>query len=228
MTIETSHNIASPQAEEGVIKYQVQHTPAALEIPSKVFAQLTSWRSLLFQLQLLGQNPQLYGGLAYGNISQRIAWGNDQFWITATQTSHLPVLAPNDYTKVLNAEPLANLLFSEGEQQPSSEALTHASVYQANAQAKAVLHVHSPAIWRQTEALQLVHTARHVAYGTPAMAFAVAAMFKQGLLTEQGVFTMLGHEDGVVVYADSLENAGLLLIKTLTKAMALAPEQLYG
>ncbi len=59
MTIETSHNIASPQTEEGVIKYQVQHTAAELEIPTKVFAQLSSWRSLLFKLQLLGQNPNL-------------------------------------------------------------------------------------------------------------------------------------------------------------------------
>lgn len=224
MTSQSSLNAEIPQSEEGVIKYHYQHNSIPIEVPTKVFNQLQAWRSLLFNLELIGQNSQRYGGYSYGNISHRAAWGFEPFWITGTQTSHLSTLKNSDYCKVLATELGSNKLVSEGLCYPSSEALTHASVYQSNSQAKAVIHVHCPVIWRQTEALQLVHTTEQLAYGTPAMALAVAAMFKQGVLNEQGVFTMLGHEDGVVAFADSLENAGLLLMRTLSRAMAIDPQ----
>lgn len=224
MTTQSDLNIEVPVAEEGVIKYQLQHTSKPIDLPVKVFAQIQGWRSLLFTLGLIGQDEHRYGGLSYGNISQRIAWGYEQFWITGTQTSHLSELAISDFCVVTATELGSNKLYAEGITHPSSEALTHASVYQSNFQAKAVIHVHSPAIWKQTHALKLVHTTGNLAYGSSAMALAVAAMFRQGVLTEQGIFTMLGHEDGVVAFADSLENAGLILIKTLSRALAIDPK----
>jgi hypothetical protein len=87
--------------------------------------------------------------------------------------------------------------------------LTHAAVYRANPEINAVFHVHSPDIWQQ------VHpsTSSDIAYGTPAMAKAVAEL----VASSSGLFTMGGHEDGVVSYGTDCQAAGLLLIEAREK-----------
>jgi ribulose-5-phosphate 4-epimerase/fuculose-1-phosphate aldolase len=203
---------------EGVIKYQLHHTHSPL--PAQIaLAELNAWRTMMFKLNLIGQNPQRYQGYGFGNISQRLNSENLQFAISGTQTGHLSVLSRHDYSLVTQAIPQHNTLFSSGETQPSSEALTHASVYLQNPDIQAVIHVHCPEIWQQTQALNLAHTAADVAYGTPEMAAAVTQLFKSKNWQQSAVFTLLGHEDGVIAFGTSLSQAAYALITELAKAI---------
>ncbi len=204
---------------EGVIKYQLHHTHSPL--PAQIaLAELNAWRSMMFKLNLIGQNPQRYQGYGFGNISQRLNTENLQFIISGTQTGHLSVLSRHDYSLVTQAIPQHNTLFSSGETQPSSEALTHASVYLQKPDIQAVIHVHCPEIWQKTQALNLAHTAADVAYGTPEMAAAVTQLFKSENWQQSAVFTLLGHEDGVIAFGISLSQAACALITELAKAIA--------
>ncbi len=163
--------------QEGVIKYQLRHSDGAL--PAAIDTrQLNGWRSLLYKLDLIGQRADKYGGLGYGNISRRLTPGQPEFLITGTQTGHLATLQTQHFAVVESAEPLLNQLQSHGPSRPSSEALTHASVYRHQATANAVIHVHCPQLWRNTETLQLPSIDAEIAYGTVAMANAVEKLLK--------------------------------------------------
>lgn len=204
--------------QEGVIKYQLHHTPMLLGITPQQLAELNSRRLLMYRLQLIGQDEQRYDGLAFGNLSQRLAKGSEQFLISGTQTGDKEVLAASDFSLVTSVQPDMNTLYAQGEAKPSSEALTHASVYQQNPSAQAIIHIHSPEIWQCTAALNFAHTPADVAYGTPDMALAVAELFHTRTLQQSGLFTMLGHTDGVVAFGESLEIAAGLIIKAWVRA----------
>jgi ribulose-5-phosphate 4-epimerase/fuculose-1-phosphate aldolase len=209
----------TPSEQEGVIKYQLQHRIAALPelLP---LSEINAWRTVLFRLGLIGQRADKYGGLGFGNLSCRLKGiGDNAFVISGTQTGHLAELDAGHYAIVTAAIPLQNRLESFGLCQPSSEALTHGMVYQQHHSIQAVIHVHSPELWRTTAALKLPHTDLNIAYGTPDMAAAVAELFSSGQLAQAGVFSMLGHEDGVVSFGLSLADAAILLIRRLADAL---------
>ncbi|MEE9336727.1 MAG: class II aldolase/adducin family protein [Methylococcaceae bacterium] len=206
---------------EGVIKYHLIHQYVPLKIQTPIGA-LNAWRSVFYKLELIGQVENRYDGYGFGNISQRIATGRAddiQFVITGTQTGNISLLSKRDYCLVKQVDIKNNSLESMGEIEPSSEALTHASVYQQNNKITSVIHVHSPDIWRKTKKLKLPYIADNIPYGTPEMADEVARLLQNSPTQKTGIFTMLGHEDGVVVFSDSLEEAACLLIKIYSKAI---------
>lgn len=205
---------------EGVIKYQLKHQPCELP-PALDISQINAWRSLLFRLKLIGQSAEKYNGLGYGNISQRLPYGTAGFLISGTQTGHLPVLTPEHFAIVEAASPIRNSITSSGPSQPSSEALTHASVYLHDKSAKAVIHVHSPELWHNSKTLGLPYTGADVAYGSVEMAEAVAQLFASGQLNKLPLFSMLGHEEGVVAFGESIASAAITLITQLAKAIAI-------
>ena len=204
--------------QEGVIKYQLNHDYAPLASAISL-AEINAWRSILYKLNLIGQDDQRYGGLGYGNISQRVSAKPLQFVSSGTQTGHLEQLSRHDYCLITEAIPQNNRITSKGNCQPSSEALTHASVYAQDDTVQAVIHVHSPAIWKNTHTLQLAHTPADIAYGTPEMANAVAELINSQSWQHAAVFTMLGHEDGVIAFGtSSLTQAAQILISQLALA----------
>ncbi len=211
--------------QEGVIKYRLDYrfTPA---LNNPELAELNAWRSILFRLGLIGQDPQRYGGLGFGNLSFRLD-RTRQFVITGSQTGGLERLTPEHYCRIVHADAGQNHIVAEGANKPSSEALTHAAVYQASQRVRAVVHVHSPVIWRHHQALALSAVAADVRYGTPAMAAAVLSLFGEDRLAETCLFVMLGHEDGVVAFGDSIAEASQTLIKTLASALRLAYQELH-
>jgi hypothetical protein len=207
------------QETEGVIKYQLRHTPT----PPNNHWNLTTiniWRTLLYQLELIGQQADRYFGYGYGNISQRFA--NEQFIITGTQTGGLSKLSAKNYCLVTKTNLSHNSLHSTGPCQPSSEALTHASVYAQDSATMCVIHAHSPEIWQATQALGLACTTKDIAYGTPEMAQAVTQLFLSGKLDKQPIFTLLGHEDGVITFGKDFPEAAFAMINTLAMARQLA------
>ncbi len=205
---------------EGVIKYQLEHN--LCDLPGSIdFSQLNAWRRLLWDLKLIGQSAEKYQGLGYGNISRRLPQGQPGFLISGTQTAHLPQLRAEHFAIVEAATPRQNTLKSRGPSQPSSEALTHASVYLNDLRAQAVIHVHCPLIWRHTSQLGLPGTPAAVAYGSVEMAETVTTLFTSGQLTHLAVFTMLGHEDGVVAFGEDVASAAIVLLTQLARALAI-------
>jgi len=205
---------------EGVIKYQLEHIIG--ELPNSIdFGQLNAWRSLLFDLKLIGRSDEKYQGLGYGNISQRLVRGQQAFLISGTQTGHLPRLNRQDFAIIEAASPRQNSIKSTGPSRPSSEALTHASVYLQDVQAQAVIHVHCPVIWRNTIHLHLPYTDADVDYGSVEMAEAVAHLFAIGRLKTLPLFSMLGHEDGIIAFGKNISSAAIVLITQLARAITI-------
>lgn len=203
------------QETEGVIKYQLTHRQAATS-PDWPLATMNSWRCLLYKLELIGQHPTRYMGYGYGNISQR--YTGEQFIISGTQTGGLAELSAAHYCVVEKADTNSNSLHSSGPCKPSSEALSHASVYQQDPAIQCVIHVHSPEIWHATKALKLAHTPLDIAYGTPEMAFAIGELCHSEVVKQRALFTLLGHEDGVIAFGQSFPQAACTLITTLANA----------
>ena len=205
---------------EGVIKYQLKHSSQAL--PQSIdIAPIIGWRSLLFDLNLIGQCQEKYGGLGYGNISQRLRPDANEFLISGTQTGHLRHLNSHHFAIIAAASPQHNTISSKGPSQPSSEALTHASVYLHAMEAHAVIHVHSPVLWLHTAKLNLPYISPDIAYGSVEMAAAVAELFASGQLSKLPIFSMLGHEDGIVAFGENLAAAAMTLLTQLAKALAI-------
>jgi len=206
--------------QEGVIKYRLDHRHAELAADIDI-SEINAWRSVLYRLRLIGQIAEKYAGLGFGNISRRLVPGNPEFLISGTQTGHLPCLSNLHFTLIESASPQANYIQSLGLLQPSSEALTHASVYQQQSQVQAVIHVHCPELWRQSRTLNLPCIAADVPYGTPEMAKSVADLFDSRRLQNCGIFSMLGHEDGIVAFGATLTDAAVLLITQFAEAIAI-------
>ena len=205
---------------DGVIKYRLEHRHCTLAINTNI-GQINAWRTVLFKLKLIGQSPEKYQGLGYGNISQRLKPKAMRFLISGTQTAHLDFLSTEHFAIVDWASPIDNTIHSSGPCKPSSEALTHASVYLHSPTTQAVIHVHCPEIWRNTHKLHLPYTHADIAYGTVEMAEAVEKLFTSKQFNKTPIFSMLGHEDGIVAFGNTLENAAITLLTQFANAIAI-------
>ena len=184
---------------EGAIKFQLQYAEAA-PLPADLLAELNAWRKIMFLTELIGQEPQRYGGYGYGNISQRLdsARSRDRqafFVISGTQTGHIRNLDRGHYATVLKCIPEQNLIVAEGPIRPSSESLTHSTLYALDSTIRCVIHAHSPHIWRHAAHLGIPHTRAAVPYGTPAMAEETERLYRDSDVRDRKVFAMGGHTD---------------------------------
>lgn len=189
--------------QEGVIQYQLhyQHTEPSANWPCAAINQV---RDVLFQLAMLGQDPQRYDGLGFGNISVKMPSG---FLITGSQTGHIAHLMPEHFAHVMQADIEQNSLNAAGPCKPSSEALSHAACYSLNPAITAVIHVHDKNLWSRAD---ISRTPADIGYGTVAMARCVAELFNQSC--NRGIFAMQGHEDGVIAFATDLQTALQLIL----------------
>jgi len=199
--------------QEGVVKYTVQHVACRIDLPADV-GDLLTWRRRLRELELIGADAQ---GLGYGNMS--IRWfASPRFLITGSQSSGLLDVDQRHFASVEVIDLDRNSLRSRGEIPPSSEALTHAALYQSRAAIRAVVHVHSNAIW-STWKDRLPTTREDVAYGTPEMAYEMIRLQKRSAITDKGVVVMGGHQDGVIAFASSVAEAAGAILKLMPSAM---------
>lgn len=214
--------------DEGYIKYHCEWIEADAIAPASVI-DLTRYRDALYQLKLIGEYPN---GIGFGNISQRVSAlpapssGNDDpsnpFIITGTQTGHLPTLTPADYSLVTHFNPEQNALTCKGLRKASSESLTHGVIYASHPAISAIIHVHSPDLWKRL--LHQVPTTRaDVPYGTPEMAQETQRLFAEANLHQIRLFAMAGHEDGVVAFGETLQIAYRVLINSCLMAGFMSP-----
>jgi Ribulose-5-phosphate 4-epimerase and related epimerases and aldolases len=208
-----------PEAE-GVIKFTLSYTASDEGLDCPDFDALNHSRSLLWQWGVVGQDDLRYGGLGYGNVSVRTVEreSTGAFVITGTQTGHLPTLTAQHYAQVLSYDVKCHWLQAFGARKPSSEAMTHAAIYQCMpTTVNAVIHGHHPRIWQQAQALGLVCMAADIAYGTPQMAQVMQAVLRDTQPARNTV-VMLGHEDGFITWGESLAEAVALVRQLLQDA----------
>jgi ribulose-5-phosphate 4-epimerase/fuculose-1-phosphate aldolase len=96
--------------------------------------------------------------------------------------------------------------------------MTHAALYDAGPQIRCVLHAHSPTIWGRARELRLPTTDPAVPYGTPEMAAEVKRLYRETVLPERRILAMGGHDDGIIVFGRSPQEAGQVLLTWLAQA----------
>lgn len=211
--------------EEGVIKFNAAHKERSLDpnTTGALVCQLIAWREILAKTRLVGQDPTRYDGAGYGNVSGRLgppsaSRGERPFLITGTQTSGKPCISLDDFCVVHRYNYRLNRVESYGRVLPSSESMTHAAIYDLSPSIRFVLHAHTPTIWRKATALRIPTTDPKIPYGTPEMAFEVQRLFRSTTLPEVKILSMGGHEDGIIVFGKSVEEAGQVMITYLARA----------
>lgn len=101
--------------------------------------RLTILREAMWNCNAIGLDIET--NIAYGNISARL--DNKRFLCTATKTSALRKLRPNNYTIVEDYSEKNNvLLYSSNEAEPSVEASTHDGIYRGNNEINCIAHGH--------------------------------------------------------------------------------------
>ena len=211
--------------QEGVIKFELWfiQTPS---LPDEMLREINAWRQMLYINQLIGQDPARYDGYGFGNISQRIGpfdapSHERRFVITGSQTGGSAVLTGAQYAVVRESHPEQNLIAAEGPILPSSESLTHGTLYALDGDLRFVMHVHSPELWRHASRLGLPVTRPDVLYGSPEMSDEVRRLFRATDVRHRRLFSMGGHEDGLVSFGRTAEEAGAALLNTLARALQL-------
>lgn len=200
--------------DDGVIKYDRSNFTQCEPLKYSEFAILETWRSQLFKLNLIGEYPIEQVG--FGNMSEAINYKDlsdfhgTQFVITGTQTGKHSKLTGEHYTRVLSYDIAHQKIQVMGPVEASSEALTHAAIYEANSEIKAIFHIHSKEIWQGMITDHLPATHQDIPYGTLEMANAVKDLIAS---SSHGVICMKGHEDGVIAYAENAQKAGELILE---------------
>jgi ribulose-5-phosphate 4-epimerase/fuculose-1-phosphate aldolase len=200
--------------DDGVIKYDRSNFSLSGPIPEEEYKQLEYWRKKLYNVNLIGEYKDQ--GVGFGNMSmvknyQHIKESNvPQFIITGTQTGKFPDLTGSHYTRVTDYEISKLKIFMMGSIEASSEALTHAAIYETNSNIKVIFHIHSNFIWTGMIEDQADFTHESIPYGTVEMARATQKCVGH---KNVGSFCMKGHEDGVVIYGTNLDEVGELTLK---------------
>jgi ribulose-5-phosphate 4-epimerase/fuculose-1-phosphate aldolase len=191
--------------DEGYIKYQcnwINAPPIAIE----KLLEINCWRSRLYQLNLIGQYEN---GIGFGNISIRDR--EKSFIVSGTSTGAIPSLNEQHYTKVVDFDWEKNFLTCVGPIKASSESLTHAAIYQANPNINAVIHVHDRQLWENLLD-RVPTTSPNCAYGTPEMATEIIRLCREDRLKDLKIIAMSGHEEGIIAFGSSLDEAGDILL----------------
>lgn len=190
--------------DEGVIKFRFTLKRAPAPEMNQVIA-LEKWRALFFKLSLIGEYP--IDKIGYGNLSSRLQ--KKSFIITGSQTGHLPHLQAHHYTKVIECDLKKGLVTAEGLIPPSSESLTHYGIYEANPAIQYVFHVHHNKLWKHLQNTDCDAIPENVPYGTLEMADAAIKVMNG---KSSGIIVMKGHEDGIISYGPTAEEAGKNLL----------------
>ncbi len=194
--------------DEGYIKHTSDWTPGPPPDPAATEA-LNRWRRRLHSARLIGFYADLKIG--YGNISIRCR-NPRQFVISGSQTGFHAETDGRHYALVTEYDIGANRVSSIGPVRASSEALTHAALYELSDDINAVVHVHSASLWTKLRH-RIPTTSKSVAYGTPAMAKEFRRLYQESEFSDFRIAVMAGHEDGLVCIGESLEETALRVLR---------------
>ena len=218
MTAQDALAAEAGSPSEGVIQFGYSLSGSMASFPPQPWlAALGSWRTILQRLDLVGQSPERYDGFAYGNVSMRLPGTTSAFLISASQTSGLATVSEADWVVIEDVDLATFQVRAHGIKPPSSETITHAMIYAADASIRVVLHVHSARIWQQ--ATLMPGTPAGIRYGSPDLAGAMTQLL--GAHTQRPlVFVTRGHEDGVFACGPGLDETASALLACYAAACA--------
>jgi len=204
-----------------VIKFNYELIESGL--PCEKFSDLMEWRNALFESGLIGTYKSGKNkGIGYGNASKHIEWNEKKgFVITGSQTGHIEKLPCERYCFVEKYTIENNFVRALGKVRPSSESLSHASIYEQSEKIKAVVHAHSKEIFSASKTLGLPYTGKSANYGSVALAKEFKRAFDEFGLGSEGILVTLGHEEGVFSWAEDIAKASEIMLNTLKKAKEL-------
>lgn len=197
--------------EEGYIKFKCNWIKSK-PLPIEKIKEINEWRDKLYSLGLIGAYED---GIGFGNISVRWETSN-QFIITGSKTGNFKSLNEQHYTLVTDFNLEENSLTCKGPIEASSESLTHGTIYKANPEINAVIHVHSVDLWMGLID-KIPTTSKTVEYGTPEMAKEIIRLFRESDVKDKDILVMGGHEGGILSFGENLNEAGIILLSYLTK-----------
>ncbi len=192
---------------DGIIKYSIEHQTASTPLFSG-YEELEALRTRLFALGLIGEKD----GIGYGNLSMRTD-RSKSFFITATQTGRKYTLSREYYTYISDYDFSTFKVISQGTRKPSSEALSHAMIYEIDDRITTVIHIHSLALWKFMKAKNDLATTAE--YGTAEMVEEIAGLYSNLDPMMNNAFVMKGHEEGIITFGRSVEEAELVLYNIL-------------
>ena len=198
---------------EGSVKFDCHFTREATAIPSFLFEPMNFWRNELWLKELIGCYPN---GIGYGNISVRLP-GSDQFYISGTATGGIPELEQSHYPLVERSDSALNAIQCRGMVRASAESMSHAAIYLADPGANAVVHIHSLSLWKKYFGV-LPTTDSSIEYGTPGMAAEIGRIMALPECREKRVIVMGGHEEGLIAFGKTVEEAALALLALNTNS----------
>lgn len=218
---------ADNEPQDGVIKFGADHrdTPLTESRYGDLAASLIAWRAIFAHVGAIGQVTSRYGGVGFGNVSGRLgpfpgAPRARPFLITGTQTGGRDCLGLEDFCVVERWDIGRNHVHSHGAIMPSSESMTHGAIYDLGPHIRFVFHGHCPVLWQAARALRLPTTDPQVPYGTPGMAREVGRLYRESPLAEGRVLAMGGHEDGIIAFGRTADEAGSAFTEALARAYA--------
>jgi L-ribulose-5-phosphate 4-epimerase len=177
-------------------------------------AELNAHRRKLLDLRLIGVDPH---GIGFGNLSVRDG-ATDNFYVTGSSTGGIQELTLSDCAKVVACDFETNRVRYEGSALPSSESLTHAAIYEADATAGAVIHCHDFKLWAAV-LNQAPTTPKAADYGTPEMANEIIQLFKRTDVQSRKIIVMAGHEAGILTFGKDLEQAFAVVMRERQQAV---------
>ena len=195
--------------EEGYIKYDCRWIKAK-SVSSETIRDINLVRNRFYKLGLIGVYDN---GIGFGNISIR---SENNFIITGSATGGIELLDENHYVRVNDYNLEQNTLVCTGPIKASSESLSHAVIYECLPATKAVIHIHHLELWQEL-LHRLPTTSKSVSYGTPDMAFEIKRLLLETTTQEQKVVVMGGHEEGILVFGNSLDEAENIMLKLYNK-----------
>jgi hypothetical protein len=97
--------------------------------------------------------------------------------------------------------------------------MTHCALYDLDSSVEYVFHVHSPGIWRNAGTFDIPGTKAGIEYGTPEMAEEMRRLFRESPARFRRIISLGGHEDGIISFGRSPEEAGLLILRYLARSL---------
>lgn len=192
-------------ADEGYVKFHAEWERAA-PLPAPILANLSYWRDEMHRHQFIGVYEN---GIGFGNISER--YSGKQFVISGTATGHLPTLSPAHFTLVTDFDIEKNTVHCRGPVLASSEAMSHAVIYQTCPEVQGVIHVHHAKLWEQLLG-HVPTTTEGATYGSPEMAKSIVNLLENSDLRQQRIFVMRSHPEGIFVFGETLAAAASVLL----------------
>jgi ribulose-5-phosphate 4-epimerase/fuculose-1-phosphate aldolase len=195
---------------EGYVKYLSIHADAP-PLSEAFLAPVIAARTKLWDMGLVGMTPE---GIGFGNLSQHNSMskhGALTFVITGTATGGERELGPEGWTQIESADIDSNMVTDSGPVAASAETLSHAAVYRACPAARFVIHIHSAPIFEGMLRDGCPATPPEAEYGTPELARAVERLVRNLSQAKgnpsHGAIVLAGHQDGVIVWGATLEEA---------------------